>query len=256
MELLSAMVFGGCAGALMYLSGVGGGVVVVPTLVGIFGMTLPVAVGTASAFSFVYKIGAGFSHQRAGNVVWPLLRTFLKAAAGVCLLCSLLVVWVMGQPGALASVVNGSLKLAIFVAGLLALVSLHSQNLSRVLQRLGLTPLACATGALVGATGTGGGILVTPALLATSGESAQRVVGTSLVIGLALSACTGVVFGMNGSIDISILGAMLLGALVSMPIARFGFERLSAQAICQLTSAAIVLALAMMTASFWRTTFS
>jgi uncharacterized membrane protein YfcA len=219
-------------------------------------MTLPVAVGTASAFSFVYKIGAGFSHQRAGNVVWPLLRTFLKAAAGVCLLCSLLVVWVMGQPGALASVVNGSLKLAIFVAGVLALVSLHSQNLSRVLQGLGLTPLACATGALVGATGTGGGILVTPALLATSGESAQRVVGTSLVIGLALSACTGVVFGMNGSIDISILGAMLLGALVSMPIARFGFERLSAQAICQLTSAAILLALAMMTASFWRTTFS
>jgi uncharacterized membrane protein YfcA len=225
-------------------------------LVGIFGMTLPVAVGTASAFSFVYKIGAGFSHKRAGNVVWPLLRTFLKAAAGVCLLCSLLVVWVMGQPGALASVVNGSLKLAIFVAGVLALVSLHSQNLSRVLQGLGLTPLACATGALVGATGTGGGILVTPALLATSGESAQRVVGTSLVIGLALSACTGMVFGMTGSIDISILGAMLLGALVSMPIARIGFERLSAQAIRQLTSAAIVLALAMMTASVWRTIFS
>ena len=256
MELLSAMVFGGCAGALMYFSGVGGGVVVVPTLVGIFGMTLPVAVGTASVFSFVYKIGAGFSHQRAGNVVWPLLRTFLKAAAGVCLLCSLLVVWVIGQSGALASVVNGSLKLAIFVAGLLALVSLHSQNLSRVLQRLGLTPLACATGALVGATGTGGGILVTPALLATSGESAQRVVGTSLVIGLALSACTGVVFGMNGSIDLPILGTMLLGALVSMPIARLGFERLSAQAIRQLTSAAIVLALAMMTASVLRTTFS
>jgi uncharacterized membrane protein YfcA len=219
-------------------------------------MTLPVAVGTASVFSFVYKIGAGFSHQRAGNVVWPLLRTFLKAAAGVCLLCSLLVVWVIGQSGALASVVNGSLKLAIFVAGLLALVSLHSQNLSRVLQRLGLTPLACATGALVGATGTGGGILVTPALLATSGESAQRVVGTSLVIGLALSACTGVVFGMNGSIDLPILGTMLLGALVSMPIARLGFERLSAQAIRQLTSAAIVLALAMMTASVLRTTFS
>jgi hypothetical protein len=50
---------------------------------------------------------------------------------------------------------------------------------------------------------------------------------------------------------------MLLGALVSMPIARFGFERLSAQAIRQLTSAAIVLALAMMmTASVWRTIFS
>jgi uncharacterized membrane protein YfcA len=98
--------------------------------------------------------------------------------------------------------------------------------------------------------------LVTPALLATSGESAQRVVGTSLVIGLALSACTGMVFGMTGSIDISILGAMLLGALVTMPIARIGFERLSAQAIRQLTSAAIVLALAMMTASVWRTIFS
>jgi uncharacterized membrane protein YfcA len=147
----------------------------------------------------------------------------------------------MGQSGDLASVMNGSLKLAIFVAGVLALVSLHSQNLSRVLQRLGLAPLACATGALVGATGTGGGILVTPALLATSGESAQRVVGTSLVIGLALSACTGVVFGMSGSID---------------TIAKFGFERLSAQAIRRLTSAAIVLVLALMMASVWRSAFS
>jgi uncharacterized membrane protein YfcA len=93
-------------------------------------------------------------------------------------------------------------------------------------------------------------------LLATSGESAQRVVGTSLVIGLALSACTGVVFGMSGSLDTTHLGAMLLGALVSMPIAKFGFERLSAQAIRRLTSAAIVLALALMMASVWRSAFS
>ncbi len=256
MELISAMAFGACAGMLMYVSGVGGGVVVVPALVGLFGMPLAVAVGTASAFSFVYKIGAGFSHQRAGNVAWPLFRAFLKAAVGVCLVCSVLVVWVMDQPGVLASAVTWALKVAIFAAGVLALLSLHSQNLSCFLQRLGLTPLACATGALVGTTGTGGGILVTPALLATSGESAQRVVGTSLVIGLALSACTGVVFGMNGSIDTFNLGAMLLGALVSMPIARFGFERLSAQAIRRLTSASIVLALAMMMASVWRSTFS
>jgi uncharacterized membrane protein YfcA len=61
---------------------------------------------------------------------------------------------------------------------------------------------------------------------------------------------------MNGSIDISILGAMLLGALVSMPIAKFGFERLSAQAIRRLTSAAIVFALALMMASVWRSAFS
>lgn len=252
MEFLPAIAFGAGAGALMYVSGVGGGVVVVPALVGLFGMPLAVAVGTASAFSFLYKIGAGFSHQRAGNVAWPLLRSFLKAAVGLCLACSVLVVWVMGQPGVLASVVAGALKVAIFAAGVLALLSLHSQHLSRFLQRLGLTPLACATGALVGATGTGGGVLVAPALLATSGESAQRVVGTSLVIGLALSACTGVVFGANGSIDASSLGAMLLGALVSMPIARFGFERVSADTIRRLTSAAIVLALTMMVASLWR----
>ena len=252
MELLPAVAFGARAGALMYVHGVGGGVVVVPGLVGLFGMPLAVAVGTVSAFSFLYKIGAGFSPQRAGNVAWPLLRSFLTAALAVCLVCSALVVWVMRQPGTLAAVVAGSLKVAIFAAGLLALLSLHSRNLSRFLQRLGLTALACATGALVGATGTGGGVLVTPALLATSGESAQRVVGTSLVIGLALSACTGVVFGANGSIDASSLGAMLLCALVSMPIARFGFERVSAVAIRRLTSAAIVLALAMMVASIWR----
>jgi hypothetical protein len=41
-----------------------------------------------------------------------------------------------------------------------------------------------------------------------------------------------------------------------MPIAKFGFERLSAQAIRRLTSAAIVLALALMMASVWRSAFS
>ena len=61
---------------------------------------------------------------------------------------------------------------------------------------------------------------------------------------------------MSGSIDTTHLGAMLLGALVSMPIAKFGFKRLSAQDIRRLTSAAIVVALALMMASVWRSAFS
>src|SRR5579883_2678980 len=55
-------------GILVGLTGVGGGVILLPIL--IFGLKVPplVAVGSDAAFNALTKIGAGFFHWRAGNV--------------------------------------------------------------------------------------------------------------------------------------------------------------------------------------------
>jgi uncharacterized membrane protein YfcA len=206
-------------------------------------MPVAAAVGTASSFSFVYKIGAGWSHQRDGNVAWPLLLDFLKPGLTICVISALAVVWMLGMQGQWATSLAQALEMATFLAGLIALLSMHTGSALRLLKRAGLRTLACTTGALVGATGTGGGILVTPALLAASDESPQRIVGTSISIGLALSAATALIFGASGNVDPQVLGWMLAGALATMPMARAAFARLSPEGIRRLTSVAVVAAL-------------
>ena len=60
-------------GTLIGLTGLGGGVLLLPAL--IFGLDVPaiIAVGSDAAFNALTKIGAGFLHWRHGNVNWRLV---------------------------------------------------------------------------------------------------------------------------------------------------------------------------------------
>ena len=242
MEILQHMLFGTAAGLLMYLSGVGGGVLVVPSLIVLFGLEPVLAVGTASVFSFVFKIGAGWSHGRQGHVSAGLLRSFLPGALVACAVSSLLVSWLHAND-AQHVLLNLVLQCLTLGAGLLAWASLHIGRWEAHLQRLGLPALAAASGALVGATGTGGGVLVTPALMASGTTSAKTVVGTSLVIGLMLSGITGMVFGIHDAVAWRVALAVCAGGLVALACGPWLFHRLDELHIRRLTSALIGLAM-------------
>ena len=79
------LLFGAVAGLLIYLSGVGAGVIVVPIMVTLFGIPVATAVGTASLFSVACKIAAGLSHIQQRNVSKRLLKAFLPTAVVACL---------------------------------------------------------------------------------------------------------------------------------------------------------------------------
>ncbi|MGH6638204.1 MAG: sulfite exporter TauE/SafE family protein [Polaromonas sp.] len=241
---ISIAAFGFVSGLLIYLSGVGGGVVVVPSLLALFSLPTSVAIGTASVFSCVCKVGAGISHARLGNVSGSLLARFLARAAVSCLVSAGLVVALSHLFPHTASVMDFVLKTLELGAGTFAIVSMYLPSMQRRSGRLGLPRLAILTGALIGATGTGGGVLVVPALMSTSGESPHRVIGTSILIGLALSAITALVLGAAGNISWRHAAFMSVGALLALPVGRQLFPRLSGPYLKGIT--AVLAALAML----------
>ncbi len=244
------LLFGASAGLLIYLSGVGAGVIVVPVMVTLFGTPVATAVGTASLFSVACKIAAGLSHIQQRNVSRRLLKAFLPAAVVATLWLAALIslalpnVWPQGKPQ-----IELFLKLLVLAVGSLAVASIYVAQVKRYLMRLRIRTTALVTGALVGATGTGGGVLVVPALMAEGSESTQRIIGTSLIIGLILSSVTALFYGAAGSLNLHMALWMTGGSLLAMPLGRFVFKKISAAMLTHLVAGLAGLALLTLAAS-------
>src|SRR5207248_10993052 len=67
MEIAAKIVIGLVVGTLIGMTGLGGGVLLLPLL--IFGLKVPpiLAVGSDAVFNFVTKIGCGWMHLRKGT---------------------------------------------------------------------------------------------------------------------------------------------------------------------------------------------
>lgn len=75
--------FGILIGFCLGLTGVGGGVLIIPILQVVFGMNPVLAVGTASVIASLVKINAAISHVVAKNVSWREVGYILAGAVPV-----------------------------------------------------------------------------------------------------------------------------------------------------------------------------
>ncbi len=241
-----ALAFGFLSGALILMTGVGAGAIVVPGLIVLFGMPPSLAIGTASVFSVLTKIMAGLSHLRQGNVSKPLFVSFGKWALPATLLFALLVTGLLTWLPAQRSAIQLTLKLAVVIAASCAMALMFLDGLNRAMRKSGPYFMPVLSGALIGATGVGGGVLIVPALMASSAESVKRIVGTSVILGLVLSIATGMIYGAAGALAWRIALLMSAGALVAMPVAGRLFKRASDAQVRLLSGALIALAIALM----------
>ena len=169
-----ALGFGFISGMLILMTGVGAGVIVVPGLIALFGMPPSLAIGTASVFSVLTKIMAGVSHLRQGNISRSLFLSFGRFAVPATLLTALLVNGLLAYLPDSRSTIQLSLKLAVVGAAAAALTLMFYQRLNNAMRHSGPYFLPVLSGALVGATGVGGGVLIVPALMAASTNWPRR----------------------------------------------------------------------------------
>src|SRR2546428_14008564 len=83
---------GFAVGAIVGLTGVGGGSLMTPLLVLVFGVAPVTAVGTDLLFAALTKTGGAWAHARRGNVAWNIVGWLaagsVPASAGtLALLC-------------------------------------------------------------------------------------------------------------------------------------------------------------------------
>src|SRR5579871_6574033 len=171
MDLAFKIFVGFVVGTLIGMTGVGGGVLLLPVL--IFGLRVPpiLAVGSDALFNFVTKIGSGWMHVCNGtvkrNVVFALAVGSVPGSIfGVNFLAYLRHVHGDG--------VNGFIRLAVGVllVCIPTLLFFQTQIEEHVAQRpptmksfLGMSAIGLLAGVLVGLTSVGSGSIIMMLLL-------------------------------------------------------------------------------------------
>lgn len=229
-------------GALVGLTGVGGGSLMTPILVLIFGQPPAVAVGTDLMFSASTKLVAtasfGFSRRVDWRIVGRLVVGSVPATGAV-----IVWFWLNGRPPAAVDQLI-SRCLAVILA--LAAVALLVQD---PLRRLGLRftttwlnsterhrlALTVAAGALLGfgvtLTSVGAGALGVAALVALYPLrlSSDRLVATDIAHALPITAMAAAGHAILGHVDLRVLACLLLGSIPGVIIAARATIRLPQQ---------------------------
>jgi uncharacterized protein len=219
-------------GAMVGLTGVGGGALMTPILVLLFGQSPMVAVGTDLMFSATTKLAATASFGYGRRVDWRIVGRLalgsLPGAAGV-------LVWFWWMRRA-PSVENRIIPECLAVMLALTAIGLLSQNLW---QRLGLRvtatwleraeryklPLTITTGLLLGIgvtlTSVGAGALGAVALLYLYPLrlSTDRLVATDIAHALPVTFIAALGHATLGHVNLQVLACLLLGSVPGVLIA-------------------------------------
>ncbi len=223
LRILTGALIGFCIG----MTGVGGGVILVPTLTLGFGMAPSVSVGTAILYTFLAKISAVYHHVRLKTINYRTAWTFLIGAIPGSAVASWYVNHRAGSVLDEAASIQFQENLKFFIAAaMLASTGLLILNL--VQTRINRTPsepgnrpdrvllcmlLGAVVGAVVGSTALGAGILAIPVLLFCFRTATSQTVGSSIFIGLMLTLISSFIYGKGGQIHILTAVFMSLGAI-------------------------------------------
>lgn len=224
------LVIGFCIG----LTGVGGGVLVLPALTLLLRMNAVMAVGTASLYAFLTKVSATFHHAKLKTVDWTLSTLFLAGAIPVNFLIAR---WIAGQgenpefTAALKKFIVGTVFfcVAIMIYNLISQIrngrmenpkAQLADHIARrpLLRRSLAVVMGGVVGALIGATSIGGGVLIVPMLMILFGLEARRTVGSSIFIAVVLTLVTSLsYFTGENSMDAVTAVIMAAGSLAGVP---------------------------------------
>jgi len=240
---LFMVLLGFLVGILSGMFGVGGGFLTTPLLI-FYGIPPTVAVASATTQITGASVSGVMSHMRRGGVdlkmggvmiVGGLLGSLvgvvafrlLQSTGQIDLVIGGLYVIILGWIGSLmlkdALVALGYVKAPATAKPnarhnrWVASLPLRWRFYSSGLYVSPLAPLALGfvAGMLTVFLGIGGGFILVPAMIYLLGMPARIVIGTSLVMVLAVSACTTMVHSLTTrSVDIVLAGLLLLGGVI------------------------------------------
>ena len=218
-------VSGFLVGLVVGVTGVGGGSLMTPLLVLLFGVSPTVAVGTDLLYAALTKSVGSWVHGRNGTVAWKVvgrlsLGSFPAALATVALLHYLAL-----DEKSLSHLVTSVLSVALLATAAALLLKDWIRKIARREAASGpeeprwLAAATVATGVVVGVLVTissiGAGVLGTVALLFLYPRmQPAKVVGTDIVHAVPLTAVAGLGhMAVMGTVNFVLLGSLLLGSL-------------------------------------------
>lgn len=212
-------------GVIVGLTGVGGGSLMTPILVGGLGIPPAVAVGTDLLFASITKSFGALAHWRVGNVAQRLLTLLIASSlVGACLAFAL-IQQLQPNTEALNRLIRSALGFALFVTAFALLIRpwllrfrrSHETDGSRhdvADNQWATVGLGFVIGALVMLSSIGAGAIgVTALLLLHPALPITRVVGTDIAYAVPLTAAAGFAHASVGHLDTTLLVGLLAGSV-------------------------------------------
>jgi uncharacterized membrane protein YfcA len=225
---VSYVVSGFAVGLLVGLTGVGGGSLMTPLLTLLFGIHPSVAVGTDLAFASATKTAGTFAHRFKGTVRWDIVRRLSYGALPAAVVATLALKHFGAVSDSISLVIRYSIAVSVFLTVIALLFKSKLQawlnaHPERHLQGQQLTNATIAAGAVLGILVTissigAGAVGATLLVLLYPRLSPAEIAGTDIAYAVPLTAIAAFGHWWLGSIDWSLLGALLLGSVPGITI--------------------------------------
>jgi uncharacterized membrane protein YfcA len=217
------IVFGFGVGFLVGLTGMGGGSLMTPLLILVFGIKPVTAIGTDIFYAAITKMVGAWRHLKLKTVkldlvFWMALGSVPAAVTGV---------WVIEVLQSrygddLDKDVFAILAAALLVVGVATLVrgfflmdKIQERDDFEMKRRhkIAAVTVGATTGFIIGISSAGSGTLIGVMLIALYRLSPRRVVGTDIVHAAILLTAAGVAHMIGGNVDYGLAGNILVGSI-------------------------------------------
>lgn len=216
--------FGFGVGVLVGTTGVGGGSLMTPALILVFGTAPTTAIGTDLAYAAVTKTVGGWRHFRKGTVemriaLWLATGSIPGALGGVYVLHLLEKALGKGSfDDTLLTMVGAALLLtsvAVLARALLKHVKGERESVDPFERRhkVAAVLVGLSVGFVLGLTSAGSGALIAVGLIMLYRLTPRRVVGTDVFHAALLLWVASIAHLVSGNVDLLLAGNILIGSI-------------------------------------------
>jgi len=218
------VLFGLGIGVLVGMTGMGGGSLMTPLLILIFGIQPTTAIGTDIVYSAITKTVGGWRHFKLGTVNMELVKwlsfgSVPAAVAGVALVS--VVADHVGEDkldALVYAVLGGTLLMVGIITLARALILrklIDERDRFEVEKRhkVAAIVIGATTGFVIGITSAGSGTVIAILLIAVYRLAPKKVVGTDVFHAAILLWAAGLAHIVGGNVDFGLAGNILVGSI-------------------------------------------
>jgi len=253
---------GFAVGMLVGMTGVGGGSLMTPVLILLFGIHPATAVGTDLLYAAVTKTAGSVVHGFNRTVDWAVVGRLAAGSVPMTVLTIVALSYVDINGAAARELIAGVLTVALFVTALTLIF--RDKIIGRYAGRIGsLAPKRIATitvgvgavlGVLVSISSVGAGAIgVTALILLYPKLPTARIVGSDIAHAVPLTLVAGIGHWFLGSINLDVLASLLLGSVPGIVLGSYAAARIPEFALRIVLAAALVVVATKLSLGFFPT---
>jgi uncharacterized membrane protein YfcA len=252
---------GFAVGLLVGMTGVGGGSLMTPLLILLFGIHPATAVGTDLLYASATKTVGSLVHGLAHSIHWPIVARLASGSVPASAV-TLLILWSLNFD---SSVAKGLINLVLCFALLLTAVSLIFRNviMNRYRSRFDSLPpertalitvfVGVGLGVLVSISSIGAGAVGVVALLLLYPKLPMaRIIGSDIAHAVPLTLVAGAGHWLMGTVDWHMMGSLLVGSLPGIILGSYWAVRVPERALRIALAVTLILVAGKLAADQWQ----